>query len=221
MNLQTGQLEEHENLLPTPESVYKMSDPDWTVQALKDDLALNLFLYAQGNVSDLDMSRVRKLATLLRFDGQGLDESPPPRLVIEQLLDRYGFAATKKILGKVKDFTDRKGKRLLVVLFDPARVLRPLLGGKLRYDQEIVDFLKSQQFRFFDMNLVHVEDYKNFRLPIDQYMKRYLFGHYRPVGNHFFAYAIKDTVIDWLDPKPVTYQNQEDRWITFDGYLRK
>src|SRR5262249_11495948 len=65
INLQTGQLEEHENLLPTPESVYKMTDPDWTVQALKDDLALNMFLYSSGSIVDLDINGVRKLATWL------------------------------------------------------------------------------------------------------------------------------------------------------------
>ena len=38
-------------------------------------------------------------------------------------------------------------------------------------------------------------------------MKQYLiaFGHYNPRGTHFFAYAIKDTVVRWLDPKPITY----------------
>lgn len=221
MNLETGQLEEHENLLPTPESVYKMTDPDWTVQALKDDLALNMFMYARGNVSDLDMKRVRKLATYLRFDPQGLDNSQPPRAVIDQLLNRYSFAATKVILTKAKEFADRHGKKLLVVLFDPSRVMKPLVEGKARYDQAIVDFLKEHKFRYFDMNLLHVEDYKNFSIPFDQYMKRYFIGHYNPTGNHFFAYAIKDTVIDWLDPKPITYQNQDDRWITFDGYLQK
>ena len=221
MNLQTGQLEEHENLLPTPESVYKMTDADWTVQALKDDLALNMFMYARGNVSDLDAKAVRKLAAYLGFDPQGLDNSQPPRPLIEQLLNSYAFAATKVILTKAKEFADRNEKKLLVVLFDPSRVMKPLVEGKARYDQVIVDFLREHQFRYFDMNLVHVEDYKNFSIPFDQYMKRYFIGHYSPAGNHFFAYAIKDTVIDWLDPKPIIYQNQNDRWITFEGYLQK
>jgi len=221
MNLKSGQFEEHENLLPTPESVYKMTDPDWTVQALKDDLALNLMMYARGNVSDLDMESARKLATHLGFDAAALNDSQPSRAVVQQLLDRYSLAATKVILAKARDFTERNGKKLLVVLFDPSRVMRPLVEGKPRYDQEIVDFLKARQFRYFDMNLVHVEDYKNFRIPFEQYAKRYFIGHYSPAGNHFFAHAIKDTVIDWLDPKPITYRNQEDRWITFDGYLEK
>lgn len=221
INLMTGQLDEHENLLPTPESVYKMTDPEWTVQALKDDLALNMLVYARGNVKDLDMEAVRKLATHLGFDLQGLDNSQPSRTTIEQLLNRYSFAATKRVLTKASDFADSLGKKLLVVLFDPSRVMRPLVEGKPRYDQEIADFLKEHNFRYFDMNLVHVADYKNFSIPFDQYMKRYFIGHYNPAGNHFFAYSIKDTVVDWLDPKPITYQNQDGRWITFDGYLPK
>jgi len=219
MNLQTGQLEEHENLLPTPESVYRMTDPDWIVQALKDDLALNMFMYAQGSVSDVDMKGVRKLATYLEFDSRVLDDSQPPRALIEQLLNSYAFAATKVILAKAKELADRNGKKLLVVLFDPSRVMKSLVEGKPRYDQVVVDFLSKNQFLYFDMNLVHVEDYKNFKIPFDQYTKRYFIGHYSPAGNHFFAYAIKDTVINWLDPKPITYQNQADRWTTFDGYL--
>jgi hypothetical protein len=221
MNLQTGQFEEHENLLPTPESVYKMTDPDWTVQALKDDLALNLMMYARGNVSDLDMEGARKLATHLGFDTAALKDAQPSRPIVQQLLDRYSLAATKVILAKATDFTERHGKKLLVVLFDPSRVMRPLVEGKPRYDQEIVDFLQERRFRYFDMNLVHVEDFKNFRVPFEQYARRYFIGHYSPAGNHFFAYAIKDTVIDWLDPKPIPYRNQEDRWITFEGYLEK
>ena len=110
MNLDTGQFEEHENLLPTPESVYKMTDADWVVQALKDDLALNLFMYARGNVSDLDAKAVRKLAAHLGFDRQGLDNAQPPRALIEQLLNRYAFAATKLILTKAKSLRTEMGR---------------------------------------------------------------------------------------------------------------
>jgi hypothetical protein len=221
MNLQTGRIEEHENRLPTPESVYKMTDADWTVQALKDDLALNMSMYARGMVSDLDMQSVRKLAAHLGFDPKGLETLQPPRPLIDQLLNRYAFAATKMIVTKAGDFARRNGKKLLVVLFDPSRVMRPMVEGKPRYDKEVVDFLEEQQFNYFDMNLVHVKDYKNFNIPFDQYMKRYFIGHYNPAGNHFFAFSIKDTVIEWLDPKPITYQNQNDRWIQFEGYLQK
>jgi hypothetical protein len=221
MNLQSGQLEEHENLLPTPESLYKMTDPEWTVKALKDDLALNLFLYAQGSVQDLDVESARKLARILGVEESGFNESKPSREGVRRLLDAYSFAATKWILGKAKDFAEQNRKKLLVILLDPSRVMRPLIEGKERYDQPIVEFLEGNQFRYFDMNLVHVRDYKSFNIPFNDYSKRYFIGHYNPTGNHFFAYSLKNTVIDWLDPKPVTYQNQSDPWIKFDDYLPK
>ena len=41
-------------------------------------------------------------------------------------------------------------------------------------------------------------------------MKRYFVGHYSPAGNHFFAFSIKDTVVDWLNPKPIAYRRQSD-----------
>src|SRR6516165_3362366 len=40
MDLQTGRLIEQENLLRTPESLYRMCDPEWMAEHLKDDLAL-------------------------------------------------------------------------------------------------------------------------------------------------------------------------------------
>jgi hypothetical protein len=69
------------------------------------------------------------------------------------------------------------------------------------------------------MNEVHVEDYKKFNLSLEGYMNRYFIGHYNPSGNHFFAYALKDHVVDWLDPKPITYQEGGDRLMRFRDYL--
>ena len=70
------------------------------------------------------------------------------------------------------------------------------------------------------MNLVHAEDFKSFNLSVNDYFKRYFIGHYNPSGNHFFAYSIKDRIIEWLDPKPITYTDSERRMIDFKGYLQ-
>ena len=94
-----------------------------------------------------------------------------------------------------------------------------MVRGESRYDQEIVDFIESNGYRFFDMNTVHLQDFKNFNLTLDDYMKRYFNGHYTPSGNHFFAYALKDTLVDWLHPKPITYQQDDSKLIRFEGYL--
>jgi hypothetical protein len=44
-------------------------------------------------------------------------------------------------------------------------------------------------------------------------------GHYNPRGNHLFAFSIKDQVVEWLDPKPITYRPPDPQSIDFRGYL--
>lgn len=71
------------------------------------------------------------------------------------------------------------------------------------------------------MNLVHIEDYKSLNLSVNDYFKRYFVGHYSPAGNHFFAFSIKDKIVNWLDPKPVTYHKEGQNMDDFNGYPEK
>ena len=70
------------------------------------------------------------------------------------------------------------------------------------------------------MNLVHCEDFKSFNLSVGDYFKRYFIGHYSPAGNHFFAYAIKDKVVDWLDPSRCPTETRPSRSSTSRGICR-
>ena len=220
INLETGRLEERDSLLSTPEALYKMTDPDWMVAHLRDDLALQMALYSMGAIRDIDVARLKRLAGHLHWAGS-LDGDRAPAADVASLLDAYSFAATKTILENARAFTKKHDKKLMVILLDPYRVTRVMLEGGTRYDQEIVDFLQENDFTFFDMNLVHCEDFKSFNLSVGDYFKRYFIGHYSPAGNHFFAYAIKDKVVDWLDPKPLPYRDTTRQIIDFKGYLRE
>ncbi|MGW8178532.1 MAG: hypothetical protein ACWGQW_07175, partial [bacterium] len=48
-----------------------------------------------------------------------------------------------------------------------------------------------------------------FNLSPRKYLDRYFMGHYSPLGNHFFTYAIMDDVVKWLSPPPPTYRDGE------------
>ena len=219
MNLVTGELEEHDSRIPDPEDLHQMTDPDWMVENLQDDLALQMGLYSRGQIQEIDVAKLKQLSTHLNHP-LDLDTNPLPRTTVSSLLDAYSFAATKAILKKARVFADEHDKKLMVILLDPYRVTRTLLEGGTRYDQEIVDFLDENEFTVFDMNLVHCEDYKSFNLSVSDYFKRYFIGHYNPAGNHFFAYTLKDLVVDWLDPKPLPYRNTTQNIIDFKGYLQ-
>jgi hypothetical protein len=218
MDLATGELVEKESLLASQSALYRMTDPQFMVDQLKDDLALQLYAFKLGYTRDLDRDRISKLAARLNYP---LDWSREASLQqqLGGLLDQYSLRATQFILGKARDFARSNGKKLLVVLFDPYRAMAEMRLSGTRYDQEIVDYLRREKFDYFDMNEVHLRDFKKYSLPFDDYRKLYFVGHYNPQGNHFFAYSIKDKIVAWLDPKPVTYQKRDPLTIDFKGYL--
>ena len=218
MDLETGQLVEKENPLSTPSSLYQMTDPQFMVEHLKDDWALQLVAFKLGFIKDLDRENISKLAARLGYPWDWSRESGLPQQATE-LLDRYSLRATRYILEKTREFTRHDGKKLMIVLFDPYRAMADLQKGGGRYDQELVDYLKKEQFAYFDMNEVHLRDLKKYNLTFDQYMKEYFNVHYNPRGNHFFAYSIKDVMVNWLDPKPITYRRTDAGSDDFRSYI--
>ena len=219
MNLESGELEEHASRISDADKLYQMADPDWMVENLGDDLALQMSVYARGGIRNIDVPRLERLAAHLGHSLKVI-KGKVSRGDVSALLDAYSFAATKAILLKARAFTEKHDKELLVILLDPYRVTRVLLEGGERYDQEIVDFLAEHEFNVFDMNLVHQEDFKSFRLTPSEYFARYFIGHYSPAGNHFFAYSLKNKVVDWLEPKPLPYRETKQKIIDFRGYLK-
>jgi hypothetical protein len=220
MDLETGRFGERENLLPTADSLRHMTEPQWMVDHLKDDLALQLLAYNQGFIRELDRQPIDRLAAHLNCT---IDWNRPSTLREQagKLLDKYSLGATRYILDKLRHFAEQKRKKLLVVLFDPYRAMAEIKQSGTRYDQEIVDYLAKEKMSCFDMNLVHLRDFKNYKLSYQDYMGQYFIGHYNPRGNHFFAYAIKNVVVPWLDPKPITYQQRDPQTIDFKGYLKQ
>ena len=222
MDLDSGILVEKENRLAAKEEVYKMSDPDFMYDNLKDDLMVQLHLLSADMVNtDVDTKGLKKLAQILEVPEMDFSSSEKMVKTATTLKNKYAFAATKYILKKTAEFCKEHGKELLLVHFDPYGVFQSMVRGEARYDQEVVDFIKANGYRYFDMNEVHVAEFKNFNLPLDAYMNRYFNGHYTPSGNHFFAYSIKDTLANWLHPKPITYQQDDSKLIRFEGYLPK
>jgi hypothetical protein len=219
MDLETGRLVEKANLLPTPEALQKMTDPDWMYQTLKDDLALQMHAYSEGLVSEIDNQAVARLSGYLGLPAPDSKATASAGEEVENILYKYGFEVTKYILAKARAFADENDRELMVIVFDPYRAMKELIETGERYDQEIVDYLDENGYSYFDMNVIHAKDFRSFNISLEGYMKRYFVGHYNPHGNHFFAFALKQKVVDWLDPKPITYRGGEAPLIDFKGYL--
>lgn len=220
IDLQTGSFVEVENPLTTPESLYAMCDAEWMVEHLRDDLALQLAMYAGDpdngeppRISELDRQKIERLAEVLEF-GFDWSAGADQRRQAAALLNRYGQRATMYILDEAGAFTHGAGKTLLAVLNFTARTDHfagstvPWDGS--RRDQAILDHLSASGIPFFDMNDVHQREYQLAGGSYHEYLSPYMVGgdgHYNPRGNHFFAYAIKDRLLELLDPKPLPYRS--------------
>jgi hypothetical protein len=209
-----------ENRIASKADMYQMSDPEFMYENLKDDLMVQLHLLSSDVVNtDVDIKGLKKLADILELPTVDFSSTEKMQSTATALKNKYSFQATKHILKKTREFCEEYDKKLLLVHFDPYNVFRPMVKGENRYDQEIMDFIKVNDYLYFDMNEVHLKDFKQFNLTLDEYMDRYFIGHYTPAGNHFFAYSIKDKLVNWLDPKPITYQETDSKLIRFKEYL--
>ena len=221
MDLESGRMTERDSLLPTRESLYRMTDPDFMAETMKDDLMVQLYILLQSlrtgdAMTGFDEEKLNRLAEILGC--RSLNGDPAERRDrAAALRDAYGFRATAYILDSASEYAAAAGKELMVVLFCPV-VTRQLIEEGRRYDQPVVDHIRRRGYRCFDMNLFHVEDFKSFNLSPADYWKRYSIGHYTPAGNHLFAYAIRQSVVDWLEPKPLTYRSEEAA-VDFSEYL--
>jgi hypothetical protein len=202
------------------------------VEHLRDDLAMQLAVYAgepdyeqPGKIDELDRPKIERLAEVLGFPldwGAGSDQ----RRQAAMLLNRYGQRATTFILDKARAFAQSAGKTLLVALNYTARTDHfagsVVAWDGMRRDQEILDHLAASGVPLFDMNDVHQREYEQAGGSYHEYLGRYMAdgnGHYNPRGNHFFAYELKDRLLELLDPKPLPYQDRGPDTVDFSEYL--
>lgn len=218
IDLTTGAFVEHENLLDTPEKLYKMTDPDFMVDALHDDLMVQLYAIDSIDPDSIDRAPLNTLADVLQVPRIDFSSHETMSISAMHLRNHYGFAATQFILDKTAEFCKNKNKNLLIILLCPLAMME-LLRGEPRYDQPVANFVQQRGYNYFDMNLIHQKDFKLFNMTVEEYVDYYFIGHYSPKGNHFFAYALKDKLLEILDPPPVTYSQTDSHAVSFKGYL--
>ena len=188
-------VEERENLCPTPDDVYKLSDLDWLVETFAADPILNAVLEI---ISSRGQTPVEEVPLGVGLPGE-ID-------LLQSQLAQRALRATRHVLEQTERFVNELGKRLLVVLsYSRGGVMRAL-QDEPAWDQALVDFLRTRDYPFIDLRDAHRAEFARLGGSPDEYLDRYYIGHYAPAGNYFFAHALKDALVDWLDPRPLPYQ---------------
>lgn len=204
---ETGEFVERENEFSTPESLYKLCDREFVYNTFKNDFTVQMMM-AQASGKFSEPEKMKTLCRMMGIEGN-IDNLEECRTIVPQLHLKCALKSSMYVIDKAVEFAGSRNKKLLVLLsYDDIRV-RAACKGQPRMDQPFVDYLVEKKVNFIDCLQKHVDDYKSFNLTPEQYTARYYNGHYKPIGNLFFAFAIKNEVVNWLDPKPPAYRGIE------------
>ena len=204
LDLDTGQFLEQPNPYPTPDSLYALGDPEHVYRAMVGRLDVQALMATQG-VVDVDLDLLRRAARVLGIDAE-LGSAEATAATANRLLTTCGLRASIAILDKLMAYARGAGKRLLILLSYSSQDVLAAMRGEARFDQLFLDALAARDLPTVDTLASHVWDYGRFRGTPEEYVQRYYIGHYNPTGNQFFAWAIKDRLVDWLTPKPPAYR---------------
>lgn len=207
VNPSTGQFSEFSNPCPTRGSVYNLSDLDWVYDRFGDDFVLKIILAGQNLRENSPEKSYKAIQELARQHGIQIQLDSPETLrrTVQTLHTRAGLFASMRIVERVEKFANDHGKKVLYVLSYGGNTVVQTIREGARFDQEFVDFLEKQKLPYVDLMKAHLSDFAKFNLPIGDYTKRYWVGHYNPLGNVFQAFAIKDRLVEILQPKPTSY----------------
>jgi len=210
-DLDRGEFVELPGICRDEDDLRKLADRDCYYETFKDDAVVHLFALREGGEAPVD-----ELEKVAEAFGLRVDLRDPGRSVHDarKLHLTYGIRSTKYILDKLGRWAQDQNRKLMVLLSYDTPTVRDFIEKGERFDQELVDYLESNNVPYVDCLLKAAEEYAAFNLSIDRYLERFyigragaqVFGHYNPYGNFWFAFAIRKAIVNWLDPKPPAYR---------------
>ena len=195
------------NEFTTPESLYRLCDFDFLVSTYGDDFVVNLLVARRTG----DFQFLRRYDQLASTLGVAISSKTPLEAGQsgERLYSAMAFRSSLLILQELQRQLAQKNSKLLVLLSYSEEAVRQVLTEGTREDVLFLRQLEDSGISFVDALRCHVADYGAFAISPGQYVARLFNGHYTPAGNLFFAFAIKDAVVDWLKPPPPAYRERE------------
>lgn len=210
-DVEQGDFVERPGLCRDESALRDLCDHDHFYKIFKDDSIVQLFVMQRGG----EVDRLDELERLAEALGVTVNLRDPAtrRTDARRLHQTYGFRSTQHILDGMRMWFEDEGKKLMVMLsYSPENVAHALVGGT-RFDQCIIDYLEHHRMAYIDTLPLLAEYYRLFDLSPQQFLRLLyippsaaaVFNHYNPSANHWLAHAIKDQLVDWLDPKPPAY----------------
>jgi hypothetical protein len=207
VNLKKRKMIECKNPCPTAESLYDLCDLEKTYQIFKDDFVLKIMVaHRNSKVKNAD-NTYSDLMELIKTHGikTKIDDGETLAREAEDIHIKTALYSTMRIIEKIEQFAEENNKKILYVLSYPGRRIAKYIKEGVRFDTDLLEFIKEKNLPCIDLMDMHAEDYSQYNLEMKAYLDNYFIGHYNPLGNFFCAYAIKDRLVEMLVPKPFPY----------------
>ena len=210
-DLENRECVERPGLCRSEEDLRRLTNRDYYYEAFKDDPVVHLFTLREGGEAPVE--HLEKLAEAFEL---AVDlRNPETRRADARLLHlTYGIRATQFVLDRFRRWAEQKGRKLMVLLSYDTPTVKSFIETGERFDGGLIEYLEAKHIHHVDGLSEAAEEYKAFRMPVDAFLNRFyiaragaqVFGHYAPYGNFWFAFAIRNQVLGWLDPKPPAYK---------------
>jgi hypothetical protein len=200
-----GTCQQHENICKTPHDLYKLGDVEFLWETFKDDPILQMVMAARQGGKTISSELINPVAVTFGIPSETIANTALARR-IKRIHTEAALFASQNIVTWAEQFAKENNKKLLVMLSFGSGNVRSYLSGKPRFDRSFVDWLKGKSFPVIDILEAYAADYKRYTIDVDQYLQPFFNGHHTPKGNFFMAWAMKDTMVQWLDPKPRPYR---------------
>jgi hypothetical protein len=208
VNPTTGQFAEYPNICPTPESLYKLCDLDWTYEQLKDEFQLKIILARENIKRRMPEASYDEITAIAQARGirARIESADDLSNALEQISKEAAVFMNQRILEMIEGYATAQGKKSFYVISHSVEDLAAALQTDARFDRQLVDFLDRRKCSYVDDLDAHRTDFARSKLSVDNYLRQYYIGHYTPLGNFFQAFAMKDKLAACLDPKPIAYR---------------
>jgi hypothetical protein len=204
VHVEQGRCDQIENPLGKANDVYKLCDEDFVWRTFQDDPVLKSALAAAGDEA-LAGKLLEPIATAFGVPQDRFTEGTAAQRIAKIHMAAALFA-TRNVITWAEQFIEKSGKKLILLLtFGRGSVLADL-QGQPRFDQELVDWLKDKTYPVLDVRDAFRAAFQQSNGDAKQFLDPYYHGHHSPAGNYFLAAAIRDRLIQALDPPPLPYR---------------
>jgi hypothetical protein len=209
----SGEWEERPGMCERATDLLRLVGKDNFYNAFKDDPVAHLYCLREGGVAPIEELEVLAEAFGVKVN---LRNARTRQADAKKLHVAYGIRSTMFVVDKFRKWCRANNRKLMILLSYDVPTLQTYVKRGTRFDAEFVQFLDREMYPHIDTLPTFGAEARLFKGSVEQFCERLyveragaqVFGHYNPCGNVCFANAIRQGLIDWLDPKPLSYRGQ-------------